>query len=505
MDESLVNWLASVSKDPFAYVMGAWEWGASGRLANFTGPNYWQEDQLKGIRDRLQSTTNLTEALQPILEATASGHGVGKSAEVSWICKWGIDTLPDTRGVVTANTEPQLKGKTWAELGRWHAASITKDVFKLTATSYYHPEYERTWRLDQVPWSKNNPEAFAGLHNQGRRILLIMDEASAIDDVIWETSEGALTDKDTQIFWLVYGNPTRNSGRFKECFPGGMFSKYWNTRSVDSRSIAFTNKEQISRWIDAYGEDSDFVRIRVYGQFPRVGEMEFFNAAEVSDAMSRDAISGLSDPLALGVDVARYGKNASVIFPRKGRDARTYPRERFQGLSTVQLAEKVFDTNFRLHADGIMVDGGGVGGGVVDQIRHKALFCYEVQFGSKDMTPHRSFGSEQERYANMRSGMYGALRAWTKSGCLPDDPDLKRQFMAIKYTFNKRDEIQLISKEDMLKLDPDLELDDIDALALTFSNALAPHEYAGGDYIRKPQVEHDYDPVERYEDEVRAA
>jgi hypothetical protein len=332
-----------------------------------------------------------------------------------------------------------------------------------------------------------------------------MDEASAIDDIIWETSEGALTDKDTQIFWLVYGNPTRNSGRFKECFPGGMFAKYWHTRSVDSRSIDFTNKEQISKWIDAYGEDSDFVRIRVYGQFPRVGEMEFFNAAEISDAMSRDATSSLTDPLALGVDVARYGKNASVIYPRKGRDARTYPRERFQGLSTVQLAEKVFDANFRLHADGIMVDGGGVGGGVVDQIRHKALFCYEVQFGSKDMTPHRSFGSEQERYANMRSGMYGALRAWTKTGCLPDDPDLKRQFMAIKYTFNKRDEIQLISKEDMLKLDPDLELDDIDALALTFSNALAPHEYAGGEYAHKPNVEHDYDPLERYEDEVRAA
>ena len=124
-----------------------------------------------------------------------------------------------------------------------------------------------------------------------------------------------------------------------------------------------TRMPVVQKFVEDYGDDSDFVRIRVYGVFPRVGEMEFFNASEIADAMSREAATGLSDPLALGVDVARYGKNSSVIYPRKGRDARTYPRERFQGLSTDQLADKVFEANFRLHADGIMVDGGGVGGG----------------------------------------------------------------------------------------------------------------------------------------------
>jgi hypothetical protein len=355
-----------------------------------------------------------------------------------------------------------------------------------------------------VPWSERNTEAFAGLHNQGKRIILIFDEASAIPDMIWETAEGALTDANTQIFWFVFGNPTRNIGRFKECFDGGQFHSQWTCNQVDSRTVSFTNKDQIARWIKSYGEDSDFVRIRILGVFPRVGEMEFFNAEDINAAMVRETISGLTDPLALGVDVARYGKNSSVIYPRKGRDARTYERQRFQGFSTVQLADKVFEANFQYHADGIMIDGGGVGGGVVDQIRAKALYCYEVQFGSKDDTPHTTWGSQGERYANKRSGMYGACRAWLKTGCIPNDPELRKQFSAIKYTLNKRDEIQLISKDDMLKLDPDLELDDIDALVLTFAHALSPHEYAGGEHVRKPLVESDYDPIERMEKEMAA-
>lgn len=498
LDPRLIEWLASVSTDPYAFVMGAFPWGQPGRLIDEVGPEEWQAALLTRIRDGLITPAGA------IQEATASGHGVGKSCCVSWIILWAISTMVDTKGVITANTETQLKTKTWAELGKWYHLFIAKDLFKLTATALFHPERERTWRIDMVPWSERNTEAFAGLHNKGKRIILIFDEASAIPDVIWETSEGALTDDDTQILWLVFGNPTRNAGRFKDCFPGGAFSAYWHSTSVDSRSVRFTNKEQIAKWVTAYGDDSDFCRIRIYGQFPRVGEMEFFSNEDVIAAALRDAVSGLTDPLALGVDVARYGKNSSVIYPRKGRDARTYERQRYQGLSTTQLSDKVFETNFTLHANGIMIDGGGVGGGVVDQIRAKALHCYEVQFGAKDDTPHIVFGSSGERYANKRSGMYGACRAWLKTGCIPNEPGLIKQFSSIKYTINKRDEIQLISKEDMLKLDPDLELDDIDALVLTFAHALSPSEMAGGLHQPGSLVEHEYNPIDVFEKELAA-
>jgi hypothetical protein len=141
--------------------------------------------------------------------ARASGHGIGKSALVAWIILWAISTFEDTKGVVTANTENQLKTKTWAEVSKWHRMFIARDLFKMTATALFanDPLHERTWRIDMVPWSERNTEAFAGLHNQGKRILVIFDEGSAIPDLIWEVTEGALTDQDTQIIWMAVRQP----------------------------------------------------------------------------------------------------------------------------------------------------------------------------------------------------------------------------------------------------------------------------------------------------------
>src|SRR5205085_11654511 len=126
---------------------------------------------------------------------------------------------------------------------------------------------------------------------------------------------------------------TRNSGRFRECW--GRFATQWYCKRVDSRTVRFTNKAQIAEWAASYGDDSDFFRVRVKGEFPRQGEMEFFSAADVDAAMLREPEVQQTDPLALGVDVAGFGSNFSVIYPRKGRDARSLQREAYQGLDTV--------------------------------------------------------------------------------------------------------------------------------------------------------------------------
>jgi hypothetical protein len=224
--------------------------------------------------------------------------------------------------------------------------------------------------------------------------------------------------------------------------------------------------------------------------------MEFFSAAEIEAAMTREVTVALTDPLALGVDVARFGSNNSVIFPRKGRDARSIPRQSFNGLNTVALATKVFETSQSLRADGIFVDGGGVGGGVVDNVRNMQLFCFEVQFGSRDFIGGSVFGNPGERYANKRAEMYGSLRSWLKTGALPNDPDLRQQMLAIKYTHNNKDEIILESKEDTFDGGKGISPDDLDALVLTFAYPLASHAAAGGEHQQKPLVESDYDPFD---------
>jgi len=489
--DALAEDLARFTNDPHGFVLWAFPWGEAGsELERFPGPESWQVRILMDIRDGLLSPS------AAIRLATASGHGVGKSALVAWVILWSISTMEDTRGVITANTEAQLKTKTWAELGKWHRLFIARDLFKLTATAIFSPDRERTWRIDMIPWSENNPEAFAGLHNQGKRVLLIMDEASTIADVIHETAEGALTDADTQIIWLMFGNPTRNSGRFREAFSGGRFAPYWKQYQVDSRTVSFTNKSQFAQWIAAYGEDSDFVRIRVKGQFPRQGEMEFFSAEDIDAAMAREATSSIFDPVAIGVDVARFGANNSVIYPRKGRDARTLPRKVFNGLSTDLLADRVFDTFTELRADGIFVDGGGVGGGVVDNIRRMNLYCYDIQFGSKPSRDAYATGNMGERYANKRAEMYGACRAWLKTGAIPADADLRAQLLAITYSFNQRDEIILTSKEIMMR-EGKPSPDDLDALVLTFAHPLASRPPEGHMPWDTPAVQSEYDPFAR--------
>ena len=493
MDEKLFQWLAEVRGDPLAFVMGAFPWGQPGTvLENSDGPEDWAKDLMNRIRDGI---TDLNSAIQ---EAIASGHGIAKSATVAHLTLWAFTTFPDTRGVITANTETQLKTKTWAELGKWfNLCFFSREFFTLTATGLFakDPDRERTWRIDMIPWSEKNPAAFAGLHNKGKRLLLIFDEASEIPDIIWETAEGALTDADTEIIWLAFGNPTRNSGRFRECFSGGKFERQWHTLQIDSRSVRITNKKRLQGWIDAYGLDSDFVRVRVLGQFPRKGLMEFFSAEEIDAAMTREPIVQKTDPLALGVDVARYGMNASVLFYRKGRDAQTIPRERYNGLSTVDLADRIAEAHLRLRPDGIMIDGGGVGGGVVDIVRAKRLFCYEVQFGGKDIIYNSIYGNTGERYANNRAAMYGACRAWLKSGSLPPDPELRRQMLAIRYTFNNKDEIILERKEDLVDEDGSgISLDDIDALCLTFTHPLVANANAGGEHIHEPEVTSEWNP-----------
>jgi hypothetical protein len=486
--------LAAFTNDPYHFVLFSFPWGEKDtELEHFKGPEPWQQKVLLDIKSCLERGGTVQDAIQI---AVASGHGVGKSCLVSWIILWAISTFEHTRGVVTANTETQLKTKTWAELGKWYRLFIGREFFKLTATALFsdNSEYERTWRIDMVPWSERNTEAFAGMHNKNRRVVLIMDEASAIPDVIWETAEGALTDSDTQIIWCVFGNPTRSTGRFRECFPGGRFESQWTSMAVDSREVSITKKSQFIKWIAAYGDDSDFVRIRVKGMFPRVGLMEFFSAADIEAAMTREVSTAYSDPLAVGVDVARFGANSSVIWPRKGRDARSIPRKVYNGINTVELATRVFEVNQDLHADGLFIDGGGVGGGVVDTIRNMHLFCHEVQFGGKDDVGGMPWGIQGEKYANKRAAMYGAARAWMKGGALPNDPELRTALLAIKYSFNVRDEIILISKEDIMEEHPGISLDDVDALVLTFAYPLAGHAYAGGEHMKKDNVESEYDP-----------
>ena len=489
--------IGAFTLDPLGFVLYAYPWG-EGELLGATGPRDWQREALNEIGARLRAGYEPGAALMPVLMARASGHGIGKSALVAWIAHWAVSTCKDARVVITANTQAQLTTKTWPELAKWFRLAINRDWFDVQATSIQsiNPLHAKTWRIDAVTWSLTNLEAFAGLHNKGKRIVLLFDEGSGIDNQVWEVAEGALTDEDTEIVWGAFGNPTEPSGRFAECF--GRQRYRWLGRQIDSRTVPGTNKALHAQWAQLYGEDSDFFRVRVRGMFPRSGSMQFIPTGDVDAACEREAVGLLTDPLIIGVDVARFGDDQSVICIRKGRDARTHPMIKFRGIDTMALAGRVAEEYHRLRADAVFVDGGGVGGGVIDRLRQLRVPVFEVQFGAR--ADRVTMGDERPAYANKRAEMWGNMREWLKGGAIPDDPELRQELTGPQDTFaikDGRDAIQLERKADM-KLRGLASPDSADGLALTFAYPVSSGAAATmGGYHRATPQRQVYDPFAR--------
>src|SRR6185437_912219 len=302
------------------------------------------------------------------------------------------------------------------------------------------------------------------LHNKGKRIVLIFDEASAIDDKVWEVAEGALVDEETEIIWLAFGNPTKNTGRFKECF--GRFKHRWKTFQIDSRTVEGTNKAQIEKWIEDYGEDSDFVRVRVRGEFPRAGSRQFIASDFVDAARHYKAAAFSGLPKILAVDVARFGDDQTVIGWRQGRKAVIV--EKLRGKDTVFVAERVIAIMQEEAADATVVDGDGIGAGVIDQIRHRGYGDRLFEFHGGEAA------NDSAAYFNRRAEVWGMCRDWLKAGAeIPDDPELDADLTGPEYGYNAKSQIQLERKEDMKKrglLSPDCG----DMLAMTFAVSVAP-------------------------------
>ena len=456
-EEQLQDAIAQFTDNPLGFVYFVFDWG-QGALEGEDGPDQWQIDVLRAIGER---TLTATEAIRI---AVRSGHGIGKTCLISWILLWFLSTRPFPQVVVTANTTAQLSGKTWRELAKWHKLAINKHWFKWTATKFYHVDHPEDWFASATPWSKERSEAFAGTHE--KYVLMVFDEASWIPDVIWETAEGAMTTEGAM--WVVFGNPTRNTGRFSQCFK--RFRHRWFTMEVDSRTTKKANKEEIAQWINDYGEDCDFIRVRVKGQEPRAGSMQLIGNDIVEPALGRSIHEKdyYRMPKIMGVDVARQGDDSSVICKRQGLACHNLIKLHLD--DNMVLAARVAQEVNDWKPDKVFI-GQGAGVGVIDRLRQLGFDVVEVPFGST--------ADDSKHYANKRAEMWSRMKDWIKGGgCLPDDKELRDDLIGPEYGFQGvTDRIILESKDDMRSrglASPDCG----DALALTFAYPVA----VDGDY-----------------------
>ena len=487
-DGMLADDMGAFFYDPLGWVMYAFEWGY-GDLEGYDGPDEWQRLELEAWGESIRA--NNFDGITPVdayRSATSSGHGIGKSALSAWVTLYIMSTRPHSKGVVTSNTSDQLRTKTWGELGKWKKRCITGHWFEYNNgkgnMNMFHKEHKETWRVDGQTCREENSESFAGLHAANSSPWYLFDEASAVPDKIWEVAEGGLTDGEP--FWFAFGNPTRNNGRFHDCFT--RYAHRWKNKTVDSRKAKMTNKTLIGQWEKDYGEDSDFFRVRVRGMFPRASDLQLISSEWVANAMRCEPYYGMDDALVCGIDIARGGADNNVVRFRRGLDARSFPVIRVPGSEsrdTTLFIAKAVTVIQELKPDAVFVDSTGVGGPVADQLRRLMPEMVVIDIGFANTAPDR-------HYANMRTYIWWRLRDMLKSGlAIEDDSALERELTSPEYTHNARDQIQLEKKSEIKKrlgISPD----DADALALTCAMPVSKVTHNQGTV--GGGLAHEYDP-----------
>lgn len=505
LDQDLTDQLSLFYADPLGYVMFCFPWDTdpsiqmvlleepyASRFNSKFGPDKWACEFLDDLgREIKERGFDGTHSVEPIRFSTASGHGIGKSAMVAWVTKFILDTRPFSKGVMTANTSEQLRTKTWAEVGKWNAISVTAHLWDYSSgrgsmsLSRKNPKYKGIWRCDAQTARPENSEAFQGLHAANSTPFYIFDEASGIEDPIWNARAGGATDGEPMSF--DFGNPTRNTGQFFEnCI--GKFSHRFRVRHIDSRSVTITNKNLIKEWVEDYGEESDWFKVKVRGLFPSSSSTEFMPRDLVDAAMRRPPSQSSQGQLLIGVDVARFGSDDTVIYPRIGDDARSFGYKRYNGLDTTQVVGKIIECieefgKLGKKPAGLFIDGGMYGASVVDQLKVLGYNPVEVNFGNTAI---------DKRYRYRADEMWGKVRDNLPRLSLPNDPVLFSQLTQRQYGYLAGGGKMHLETKSAMK-DRGVSSPDIaDALALTYAMSVSSYMPE----MLTPKVSHEYDPLE---------
>jgi len=474
----LLTNVLSFKYDPEGFVNYVFPWGQENTpLANMEGPRQWQRDDLRRITDHLDQDAELQRMglpPRPFYMARASGRGPGKSAEVSMLNYWLASCWLGGTGIVTANTEAQLRTRTMAELGKWHTMALNSHWFEKSAmvlrpAQWFKQVVEKQLKIDAQyyyieaqTWSEENPDAFAGAHSQ-IGMMLTFDEASGIPDPIWSVSEGFFTDLAPLRLWVVLSNPRRVNGKFYDCFHKDR--SFWDTKTIDSRTVEGIDVSVYQRIADKYGEDHDVTRVEVKGEFPKSGEDTVIPLGLVLSSVERE-VEVTQTKRIWGLDVARFGLDRTVLAKRQGNHLLEPPLE-WRGKDLMQTVGKVTAMFEKLppseRPDWIVVDSIGIGAGVVDALRQNGIPVRGVNVSEAP--------SVGDKFMRLRDDLYWRMREWFEAmNCrMPKGCDKLIEELSLPlYEYRQNGKIKVESKQELkkrLQRSPDL----ADAFMLTFA------------------------------------
>lgn len=470
-------WSLNIKDNPYNFVKYCFAWEQEDTpLEHFKGPRKWQEKILKDIANHIarNETVDFPEMYRL---AVASGRGIGKSALVSWLILWFLSTRLGSTIIVTANTEQQLRSRTWAELGKWLTLSVNNHWWEKTATTikpakWFEEALQKDLKIDTgyyyaqaQLWSEENPDAFAGIHSS-YGVCLIMDEASGIPGPIYSVSEGFFSEPTKDRYWFTFSNPRRNSGPFFDSFHGKR--SFWKNEQIDSRTVEGTDQKLFQSMLEQYGEDSTVARVEVLGEFPSYDNDTVIPMELCRSAVMREVDLTVSEPIVWGIDVARFGGDNSALCKRQGNtvlEMKTYNSMDLMSLCGA-IKNEYDDATVLEKPQEILVDVIGVGSGVVDRLSELNLPVIGVNVGESP--------SSKKNYLNLRAELWFKIKEWLsgRDVFLPSDDELVQQLVSPIYKYTSTGKVKLESKEEMKKRgikSPDK----ADALALTFASTSA--------------------------------
>jgi len=442
-------------ENPFVEFITKYKHNPVGFVRNQLGvePDQWQIEFLEAVRDGHRRIS------------IRSGHGVGKSTGASWAMLWYFLTRYPVKVVVTAPTSAQLYDALFAEVKRWvkELQPAVQDLIEMKAERIELKSSPTEAFISARTSRAEQPEALQGIH--AANVMLIADEASGIPEQVFEAAAGSMSGHEATT--ILLGNPVRSSGFFYETH--NRLSGEWWTRKVSCVDSPRVSDAYINEMKSRYGEESNAYRIRVLGEFPLSDDNTVIGMELVEAAIHRDVAASPTAPVVWGVDVARFGTDASALCKRKGNTI-LEPVRKWRNLDLMQLTGAIKAEYDALEAKErpmeILVDSIGLGAGVVDRLRELNLPARGI-----NVSESPALGNT---YRNLRAELWYKAKQWLeKRDCkMPKDEQLTAELVTVRYTFTSNGKIQIESKDEIRKRglgSPDL----ADAFVLTFASDAA--------------------------------
>jgi len=425
-----------------------------------------REDPALFVETVLQATPQnwQRKALDAIAQndrvAIKSGHGVGKTAFESWVVLWWLMTHYPCKVAVTANSAHQLSDVLWTEIDRWarNMPQAFKDLLEFKSDKISLKGATDSFAVARTS-RRENPESLAGFHSP--HMLFVVEEASGVPNVIFETASGALSTPGAKI--IMCGNPTRSDGYFYDAFHGDR--EKWHCITVSCEEGEYVDPKFIDEMAQKYGAESNVFKVRVLGEFPTQSDDVLLPLHLIEDAVTRDVEAGPTTPVVWGLDVARFGGDRSALAKRQGNvliePIKTWQNKDLMELAGIVLSE--YDAvPYSMRPQAIYIDAIGLGAGLADRLRELDMPAVAVSVSET--------ASLKDRFNRLRDELFWAAREWFEArDChIPDDGTLMAELSGIRYKYLSTGKLKVESKDEMKRRgqrSPDV----ADAFVLSFA------------------------------------